>query len=218
MNYKAVIFDMDGLLFDTEIVYYEASQMVADQMGFPYDKELYLKYLGVSDEEVWANYYQIFASFGKNNVQKFINDAYEETIRRFSLGAVQLKPGVIELLDFLEEHRIPKVVASSNQRHIIELLLEKNQLTNYFETIVSAENVKRAKPDPEIFLLAHEYLGTKKQETLVLEDSKNGILAAASAEIPVIMIPDLLAPSEDLQQKTLAVLSSLHEVPGYLKK
>ncbi|RBT57149.1 HAD superfamily hydrolase [Enterococcus hirae] len=213
MNYKAVIFDMDGLLFDTEIVYYEASQMVADQMGFPYDKELYLKYLGVSDEEVWANYHQIFASFGKNNVQKFINDAYEETIRRFSLGAVQLKPGVIELLDFLEEHRIPKVVASSNQRHIIELLLEKNQLTNYFETIVSAENVKRAKPDPEIFLLAHEYLGTKKQETLVLEDSKNGILAAASAEIP-----DLLAPSEDLQQKTLAVLSSLHEVPGYLKK
>lgn len=218
MNYKAVIFDMDGLLFDTEIVYYEASQMVADQMGFPYDKELYLKYLGVSDEEVWENYHQIFASFGKNNVQKFINDAYEETIRRFSLGAVQLKPGVIELLDFLEEHRIPKVVASSNQRHIIELLLEKNQLTNYFETIVSAENVKRAKPDPEIFLLAHEYLGTKKQETLVLEDSKNGILAAASAEIPVIMIPDLLAPSEDLQQKTLAVLSSLHEVPGYLKK
>ena len=218
MNYKAVIFDMDGLLFDTEIVYYEASQMVADQMGFPYDKELYLKYLGVSDEEVWANYHQIFASFGKNNVQKFINDAYEETIRRFSLGAVQLKPGVIELLDFLEEHRIPKVVASSNQRHIIELLLEKNQLTNYFETIVSAENVKRAKPDPEIFLLAHEYLGTKKQETLVLEDSKNGILAAASAEIPVIMIPDLLAPSEDLQQTTLAVLSSLHEVPGYLKK
>ncbi|EMF0122375.1 HAD family hydrolase [Enterococcus hirae] len=218
MNYKAVIFDMDGLLFDTEIVYYEASQMVADQMGFPYDKELYLKYLGVSDEEVWANYHQIFASFGKNNVQKFINDAYEETIRRFSLGAVQLKPGVIELLDFLEEHRIPKVVASSNQRHIIELLLEKKQLTNYFETIVSAENVKRAKPDPEIFLLAHEYLGTKKQETLVLEDSKNGILAAASAEIPVIMIPDLLAPSEDLQQKTLAVLSSLHEVPGYLKK
>ncbi len=218
MNYKAVIFDMDGLLFDTEIVYYEASQMVADQMGFPYDKKLYLKYLGVSDEEVWANYHQIFASFGKNNVQKFINDAYEETIRRFSLGAVQLKPGVIELLDFLEEHRIPKVVASSNQRHIIELLLEKNQLTNYFETIVSAENVKRAKPDPEIFLLAHEYLGTKKQETLVLEDSKNGILAAASAEIPVIMIPDLLAPSEDLQQKTLAVLSSLHEVPGYLKK
>ncbi|EOH85937.1 HAD family hydrolase [Enterococcus villorum] len=218
MNYKSVIFDMDGLLFDTEIVYYEASQAVADRMGFPYDKELYLKFLGVSDEEVWANYHQIFAEFGKNNVQKFIDDAYEETIRRFSLGEVQLKPGVLELLDFLEEQQIPKVVASSNQRHIIELLLEKKQLSSYFDTIVSAENVQRAKPDPEIFLLAHRYLGTEKHETLVLEDSQNGILAASSAEIPVVMIPDLLLPSDKLKEKTVAVFSSLHEVPEFLKK
>jgi HAD superfamily hydrolase (TIGR01509 family) len=218
MNYKSVIFDMDGLLFDTEIVYYEASQAVADRMGFPYDKELYLKFLGVSDEEVWANYHQIFAEFGKNNVQKFIDDAYEETIRRFSLGEVQLKPGVLELLDFLEEQQIPKVVASSNQRHIIELLLEKKQLSSYFDTIVSAENVQRAKPDPEIFLLAHRYLGTEKHETLVLEDSQNGILAASSAEIPVIMVPDLLLPSDELKEKTVAVFSSLHEVPEFLKK
>ena len=218
MNYKSVIFDMDGLLFDTEIVYYEASQAVADRMGFPYDKELYLKFLGVSDEEVWANYHQIFAEFGKNNVQKFIDDAYEETIRRFSLGEVQLKPGVLELLDFLEEQQIPKVVASSNQRHIIELLLEKKQLSSYFDTIVSAENVQRSKPDPEIFLLAHRYLGTEKHETLVLEDSQNGILAASSAEIPVVMIPDLLLPSDKLKEKTVAVFSSLHEVPEFLKK
>ncbi|OQO71213.1 HAD family hydrolase [Enterococcus villorum] len=218
MNYKSVIFDMDGLLFDTEIVYYEASQAVADRMGFPYDKELYLKFLGVSDEEVWANYHQIFAEFGKNNVQKFIDDAYEETIRRFSLGEVQLKPGVLELLDFLEEQQIPKVVASSNQRHIIELLLEKKQLSSYFDTIVSAENVQRAKPDPEIFLLAHRYLGTEKHETLVLEDSQNGILAASSAEIPVVMVPDLLLPSDELKEKTVAVFSSLHEVPEFLKK
>lgn len=218
MNYKSVIFDMDGLLFDTEIVYYEASQVIADRMGFPYDKELYLQFLGVSDEEVWANYHQIFAEFGKNNVQKFIDDAYEETIKRFSAGEVQLKPGVLELLDFLEKKQIPKAVASSNQRHIIELLLEKNQLSRYFDTIVSAENVQRAKPDPEIFLLAHQYLGTNKHETLILEDSKNGILAASSAEIPVIMIPDLLPPSEELKQKTVAVLNSLHEVPDFIKK
>lgn len=125
MKVNAVIFDMDGLLFDTEIVYYEASQTVADWMGFPYDKDLYLRFLGVSDEEVWANYHTIFASFGRETVQKFIDDSYQETLDRFALGQVELKPGVLEFLKFLEEKDIPKVVASSNQRHVIELLLEK---------------------------------------------------------------------------------------------
>ncbi|OJG83204.1 HAD hydrolase, family IA [Enterococcus ratti] len=208
---------MDGLIFDTESVYYKASQMVADRMGFPYDKELYVKFLGVSDEEVWANYHQIFANFGKDNVQKFIQESYEETIRRFSSGEVQLKSGVMELLNFLEEKQIPKVVASSNKRHVIELLLEKKQLTEYFDAIISAENVQRAKPDPEIFLLAQQYLGTKKPETLVLEDSLNGILAATNAQLPVVMIPDLLLPSEELKKKTVAVFSSLREVPEFLK-
>ncbi|MEA4829283.1 MAG: HAD family phosphatase, partial [Enterococcus thailandicus] len=150
MKVNAVIFDMDGLLFDTEMVYYEATQMVADQMGFPYDKEFYLRFLGVSDEEVWANYHEIFAEYGRETVQRFIDESFQETLTRFASGNVQLKPGVMELLDFLEEQDIPKVVASSNQRKVIELLLEKNNLLTRFDMIVSAENVKRAKPDPEI--------------------------------------------------------------------
>ncbi|PTO38930.1 HAD family hydrolase [Enterococcus mundtii] len=217
MKVNAVIFDMDGLLFDTEIVYYEASQTVADRMGFPYDKDLYLRFLGVSDEEVWANYHTIFASFGRETVQKFIDDSYQETLDRFALGQVELKPGVLEFLNFLEEKDIPKVVASSNQRHVIELLLEKNNLRHRFDTIVSAENVKRAKPDPEIFLHAHAFLGTEKAETLILEDSQNGVLAAYDAGIPVIMVPDLLAPSDELAAKTTAIVSSLHEVPALIK-
>ncbi len=79
MKYNAVIFDMDGLLFDTEIVYYEASQVVADRMGFPYDKDLYLKFLGVSDEEVWANYHLFLRTLVKH-VQRFIEDSYHETL------------------------------------------------------------------------------------------------------------------------------------------
>ena len=217
MKYNAVIFDMDGLLFDTELVYYEASQVVADRMGFPYDKDLYLKFLGVSDEEVWANYHMIFAEFGKTSVQRFIDDSYQETLERFSQGAVQMKPGVLELLSFLEEHQIPKVVASSNQRAVIELLLKKNNLFERFETIISAENDQRAKPDPEIFLLANQKLGTAKKETLILEDSQNGILAASAAEIPVVMVPDLLPPSQELIKKTAGVVSSLHEIPALIK-
>lgn len=216
MKVNAVIFDMDGLLFDTEMVYYEATQMVADQMGFPYDKEFYLRFLGVSDEEVWANYHEIFAEYGRETVQRFIDESFQETLTRFASGNVQLKPGVMELLDFLEEQDIPKVVASSNQRKVIELLLEKNNLLTRFDMIVSAENVKRAKPDPEIFLLAQQKLGTTKENTLILEDSQNGILAAEAAEIPVIMVPDLLEPSAELADKTVAVVSSLHEIPTFI--
>lgn len=216
MKVNAVIFDMDGLLFDTEMVYYEATQMVADQMGFPYDKEFYLRFLGVSDEEVWANYHEIFAEYGRETVQQFIDESFQETLTRFASGNVQLKPGVMELLDFLDEQEIPKVVASSNQRKVIELLLEKNNLLTRFDTIVSAENVKRAKPDPEIFLLAQQKLGTAKENTLILEDSQNGILAAEAAEIPVIMVPDLLEPSAELADKTVAVVSSLHEIPTFI--
>lgn len=216
MKVNAVIFDMDGLLFDTEMVYYEETQMVADQMGFPYDKEFYLRFLGVSDEEVWANYHEIFAEYGRETVQRFIDESFQETLTRFASGNVQLKPGVMELLDFLEEQDIPKVVASSNQRKVIELLLEKNNLLTRFDMIVSAENVKRAKPDPEIFLLAQQKLGTTKENTLILEDSQNGILAAEAAEIPVIMVPDLLEPSAELADKTVAVVSSLHEIPTFI--
>lgn len=79
--------------------------------------------------------------------------------------------------------------------------MKKNNLFERFETIVSAENVQRAKPDPEIFLLANQKLGTAKKETLILEDSQNGILAASAAEIPVVMVPDLLPPSQRIDQK-----------------
>lgn len=94
--------------------------------------------------------------------------------------------------------------------------MKKNNLFERFETIVSAENVQRAKPDPEIFLLANQKLGTAKKETLILEDSQNGILAASAAEIPVVMVPDLLPPSQELI-KTAGVVSSLHEIPALLK-
>lgn len=217
MKFDAVIFDMDGLLFDTEMVYYQATQIVADKMAFPYDKELYLRFLGVSDEEVWANYHEIFAPFGKKNVQRFIDASYQETVEMFASGRVQLKPGVGELLDFLDENEIPRVVASSNKREVIDLLLEKNQLHHRFQDIISVENVKRAKPDPEIFLLANQALGTQKQRTLVLEDSHNGILAALGAEIPVVMVPDLLQPTDELKEKTLAVVPSLHHIPQIIK-
>lgn len=217
MSVKGVIFDMDGLIFDTEQLYYAGAQAAADTFGFPYDKELYLNLLGISDEEVIMKYHELFdEKFGVDTVTAFIEAAYENTRLLFAQGKATLKPGVMELLTYLKANKIKWVIASSNQRAVIDELLEQAELTAYFSTVVSAEDVPRAKPDPAIFLAAQNLLGTKKEETLVLEDSQNGVLAAYRAEIPVIMVPDLLPPDADLKNKTVAVVSSLHEVPKFL--
>lgn len=218
MNVSGVIFDMDGLIFDTEKLYYKGTQIIADRMQIPYNKEIYLRFLGMSDDEVWENYHKLYADFGKETVDLFIKDSYAETKNMFEAGEAELKPGVHAVINYLKEEKIPKMLASSNNRELINLLLTKGGLLHEFDDIVSFEDVDRAKPDPEIFEVAVERLGTKKEETLVLEDSDNGVVAASRANIPVIMIPDMIAPSEELRAKTFAVLDSLAEVPSFLKK
>ena len=199
-KFDGVIFDMDGLLFDTELIYYTSTQKVADAMGLPYSKEVYLDYVGISDEEVQENYRRIYASYGHDTVEEFIRRSYDDTLQ-----------------EFLDEQKIPRLVASSNVRPAIEMLLSHAGIQDRFVGIVSAEDVKRAKPDPEIFQKARQLLGTEAPKTLIFEDSFHGVSAAHSAGIPVIMVPDLLQPTEVIQEKTLHVLESLHQAPHYLK-
>lgn len=215
---KGVIFDMDGLLFDSEAIYYQAQQMAADNHGIPFDKDLYREYIGVADEEAWVSMHERFAEHGKETVQKFIDDSWKDAHQTFRSGEVDLKPGVRELLQFLDEQGIPKVVASSNVRPIIEVLLEHAGIRDQFQVIVSAEDVTLAKPDPEIFNIAREHLGTAAEETLVLEDAQHGVMAAVSAGIPVIMVPDMIQPTEELAKQTAAVLPNLFEVITYIQE
>ncbi len=218
-NLQGVIFDMDGLIFDTEHLYYRATQDVADALGFAYDFSIYERYIGVSDEELWEAYHEMYDSVhGREKVVEFIERAFNHTVELFESGAVELKPGFYELLAYLDEKKLPRVVASSNQRRIIDILLEKNDLTKEFAHIVSFEDVARAKPDPEIFEKAQQLLALPKENLLILEDSQNGILAGHAAGIDVIMIPDLLPPTPDLREKTVTVLQHLAEVPAFLEQ
>ncbi|MGM0215112.1 HAD family hydrolase [Enterococcus sp. AZ109] len=215
---KGVIFDMDGLIFDTEAIYYQAQQKAADNYNIPFDKELYQEYIGIADEEAWVSLHERFAEHGKETVQKFIDDSWGDAHQIFRSGEVDLKPGALELLQFLDEQGIPKVVASSNVRPVIETLLEHAGIRDKFQAIVSAEDVTLAKPDPEIFNIARELLGTSAEQTLVLEDAQHGVMAAISAGIPVIMVPDMIEPEEVLVKQTAAVLPSLHEVINYIQE
>lgn len=214
---KGIIFDMDGLLFDTESIYCEANLVVADKYNIPFTKETYARFIGISDEEVWAELHKMYADHGEETVQKFIDESWGMAHDRFKTGEVDLKPGVHELLAYLEEKEIPRVLASSNVRPVIEILLEHAGIRDKFSDIISAEDVKFAKPDPEIFVIAAERLGMSGADCLVLEDSKNGILAAEGAGVPVVMVPDIVPPTAELREKTEAVFTSLHDVIEFLE-
>jgi len=215
---KGIIFDMDGLLFDTESIYCEANLIAADKYDLPFTEETYARFIGISDEEVWGELHKMYADHGKEIVQKFIDESWGMAHNRFKTGEVDLKPGVHELLAYLEEKEIPRVLASSNVRPVIEILLEHAGIRDKFSDIISAEDVKFAKPDPEIFVIAADRLGISGADALVLEDSKNGILAAEGAGVPVMMVPDILAPTDELKEKTEAVFPTLHDVIDFLEE
>jgi HAD superfamily hydrolase (TIGR01509 family) len=218
-KFKGLIFDMDGLLFDTERLYYQATQEVADSMEIPYTIDIYHRFIGTGDDELFKNYHKMYDStIGKELVNQFFEKSIQRSVELFEDGQANIKPGVHEVLHYCNINEIPCAIASSNQRSIIDMLLRKNDLHRYFPHIVSFESVSRTKPDPEIFNKAHQLLEIPKEHLLIFEDSKNGILAAEAADIDVVMIPDMIAPTKYLQEKTLAILQSLSEVPDFLNK
>lgn len=216
MPVKGLIFDLDGLLFNTEEIYYESSQKVADEMQLPYSRKTYLKYLGLSDEELWGSYHRDFAEFGEKMVAEFIKKSYEETLHIFHEGDVPLKKGAQELLTWSQEQEIPCVIASSNNRKTIELLLERGELREFFGEIFSAENVTYAKPHPELVEKAATFFSAPKKDLVMLEDSLNGVTASFAAGVPVILVPDLLAPTPEMEKMASHILPDLLAVKNFL--
>ncbi|MEG2601828.1 MAG: HAD family phosphatase [Carnobacterium sp.] len=200
---KAVIFDMDGLIFDTETLYYRSMQEVADRLGLPFDYKYYLKFVGTSDEELHENLYRDFKNDEK--VATLITDSRTRLDEIVEDEGLMVKAGFIELLDFLEAEGIKKVVASSNLKEMVANFLKRENIQHRFDYFVSGDEVKRAKPDPEIFEKAWSGLAVPKAETLILEDSINGIRAGFDAGIRVIMVPDLIPPSPEAKEKTSAI-------------
>ncbi|UUV98622.1 HAD family hydrolase [Vagococcus luciliae] len=215
---SGVIFDMDGLLFNTEAVYSKNNIEIAQRFNMPgYDEEYYKSEVGLGEKAVYEKYTNDFPMLEKNDVDQFFKESRESTWNEFNEKGAPLKPGVEELLTYLNHHDIACVVASSNNRVAIDLLLDKAQLTDKFKGIVSGDDVTHAKPHPEIVEKAVSLLGTPKKETIMLEDSLNGIRASFSAGVPVIMVPDLILSNDEANEKTLAVKDDLFAVLDYIK-
>jgi len=209
-DFDAIIFDMDGLLLDTESLAMAALAEAGQDMGYDTPKAFCTSMIGMPADHCRSIATERFGD-------AFPLDAYFANMdRRFTAmietGHLQLKNGVIEILSTLEKHGIAKAVATSSSRAKADKHLAIAGIRDRFETIVTRDDVERGKPYPDPYLRAAQRLNLTPDRCLALEDSYNGVRAAYAANMRVIMIPDLLAPTDEMHRKALMIAKDLHVI------
>ena len=212
---EAVIFDLDGLLADTEIISLKVYQELLEDFGILFTEETYSReYSGHREEE---NVQRFLDTYDLPwNFDQTLEKVYEMEARILAKG-VNLKKGAKNLLAFLQREGIPIALATSSVESRARMILDSNGILSLFDHLVFAKDVKRSKPYPDIFLKACSDLNVLPENCLVLEDSEAGIEAASRAGIPVICIPDLKMPAQSFLNKTEQVFQDLDAVRDYLE-
>jgi len=215
MQVKAVIFDLDGLMLETEAIARDIWLTEAKARAVPLDVALYDTLIGRTFQDIHDIVQKAFGE--RADAGEFIAHClgiYRERIGR----PIPLRPGLLELLSFCDAKGLKKAVGTSSGRSMADIKLVSGGIAGRFDAMVTGGDVTRGKPDPEVFLKCAALLGESPADCLVLEDSPNGILAAKAGGIFSIMIPDLLQPTPEIADAAGAVLPSLAEVPAFLEK
>ncbi len=212
-NFEAVIFDLDGLLIDSEKVYMRAWTGGAARVGVELTLEYYQTIVGMPYQDCLA---RLVTDFGPDfAVDEFV--AASEEIRLDILAdGMTLKPGARDLLDYLVERGLARGLASSSKREYVDGHLRDLEIADYFDAVVSRTDVERGKPHPDPYLAAAKGVSTAPDLCLALEDSRHGIHSALAAGMSVVMVPDLLPPDAELRDTCLAIVDDLYAVRGML--
>lgn len=211
MEIKAVLFDMDGLMVDTESLSTEAFINSAKAQGYNMTKEETLKVLGFTKANIyqfWIDYFQGTNVDGK----KLVDDHYEYIENVLYTVGPEKMPYVEELLKYLRENNCKIAVASSSDTADIKNNLEKTKLEKYIDEIASGAEVENGKPAPDVFLLAAKRLGVDAKDCLILEDSKAGIKAGKASGAMVFMVPDMFTVDKECEDTADRILTNLGEV------
>jgi HAD superfamily hydrolase (TIGR01509 family) len=211
----AVILDMDGLLLDTERVYRKAFIVAAASFGFELREDFYQQMVGLADNECFA---LIKDELGPTLPMRQYRSAVADCLQQFLCAGIPLKPGAVELMDDLAERALPRALATSTNRATAECHLRCAGLLDRFDAIVTWEDVERGKPHPDLFLKAALEIGVAPQRCVVLEDSPLGIRGAHAAGAMPIMVPDLLAATEELRGMCVAVVKDLYDARRLLQR
>lgn len=213
---KAVIFDMDGVIFDSERATYLCWKKVAEDHGLERMDEVYRRCIGVTLE---VTRQICLDAYGEDfPYEQFAKEASELYHERYDGGRLPIKEGVREILSYLKGNGIPIAIASSTRQKRVTTQLDEAGLLSYFDAVVGGESVSRSKPAPDIFLYAAERLGIAPEDCVVIEDSFNGIRAAHAAGMQPVMVPDMLQPDEEITGMCVAVRKTLTEVISFFEK
>ena len=211
---QAVVFDMDGLMLDTERMALRCWSRAATKLGVGFDTSLIPALIGRNAQDsrqfVLADYgsdYPIDALMLESRAQ------FDAIAQR---EGIAVKPGLLTLLDWLESLGVPRVIATSTRRERARTHLTRCALLARFHALVGGDEVDHGKPAPDIFLLAASRLNVDPAQCIVLEDSEHGVRGALAAGMIPIMVPDMLMPSDELLACEPLVLSSLGEVHAHL--
>ena len=212
---KAVIFDVDGTLLDTERIYMQAWKEAAAELGYVMPDELLRKTRAVNTKDAARIFEEeIGNGFSYEKARPIRVRIAEEIIKKES---PILKPGVLELLDFLKQKCIRLSVASSTSLKGTQEHLSESQILQHFEVVVGGDMITKGKPNPDIFLKAAELLGLQPQECIVVEDSPAGIRAAYAAGMKAVLVPDQAAITQEIIDMSDVVLKSLCDMPAYVE-
>jgi HAD superfamily hydrolase (TIGR01509 family) len=205
----AVVFDMDGLIFDTERLYRDAMMGAAEHHGRDLPLSVFTSMIGGTGESsrrILADH------FGPGfDLDTYMTRTWTH-FHELAEADLALKAGVGELLDLLDRHGTPRAIATSSNRDIVNHHLAAHDLARRFDTVVAQGDYARGKPHPDPYLEAARRLGVAPEVCLALEDSHNGVRAASSAGMMTIMVPDLLDPTEEMRTLCVRIAQDLHEV------
>ena len=208
-----LIFDMDGLMVDTERMAIESWEICLKKLNLPIDREFLISLMGTTKFSIYSKFddkygkdfdyeHKIQPQFAQKKMELIIAEK-PENLR---------KKGLIELINFAKENGLKIAVASSSTKDEVEKILKKAEVIDFFDFIICGDEVKNGKPDPEIFLKAVEKAGVSKENTIILEDSTNGLLAAYNAGIKSIFVKDIVSPPEEVLKTVWKKADSLIDV------
>ena len=210
---SAVIFDMDGVIFDSERLVLECWEEIGAKYHLEGMREAFLPCIGTNDvktREIVLEHYGV--DFPYDEFRRESSLLYHSIVDQ---GGLPVKVGVQELLSYLTENDILIAVASSTRLEVVTQELKQAGLYDCFSVVMGGDQLKRSKPEPDIYLMTCEKLGTRPANAYAIEDSYNGIRSAYSAGMKPIMVPDMLPPTEEMRQKSVIVLDNLLQVKDW---